>query len=835
MRRSKDREPIILVIDFHHARGPEVELCFCKQGADVLVKNDWSLLPFMALSDGAHASTEDFSYFTLRQSATDSEPATSLFGISCTRQIDSASLINRSPEVTRSTVQKAVVAVIDEPRHFGQLREKLSMVTSAWFAQRDFSDTDILKKFQENLAESLNNDEGQKDEYLGLSLREMIHEFKHQTLVLFKCLLLQPKMLFFGTRCERLCMIQFSLISLIPGLIHHLEDCADPSFDSYAESVVKPTSLKTSERSSLLAYMGLPLQIFGKGSMFGPYTPLQHLDLLADYGTKSYVVGSTNSLLLQQKDRYSDILINLDEDTINISSPSLRSALSLSVADRRWIDFLTQTIYETWDDAHPEQPKTHGYLGSEEFIRLQFEEYLLALLSCEKHHDEVHRGSGTLSPGLDIEGDPASEFGTEFLERWRTTSNYALFYRLTSDSLLFSIVEPRHPCAGGLGIDDIQRRLAQQVAELHLDERVREGREALNKHLATGQKKVSSAFNSFWADIEAMRENQRKKNEERVQQQRSSSELPLASVSMDKESMVSPRASISSNPNSPGAGSWTFGVRKPPAVDLGQAQSTVAAAGQRASSYFSSWGSWANDRRKEWQEKKTSGNNSPISSPTTLVSRQSFPLITNTSSNDSGDLTGRGREKGQGNGHDSKDSASSLSRSLSRKKRWSSLLLRSSETHSFDAEIQNNVNHNNNNGRSPRGSRDLKRGDSNNNINDENDNGNNNNTATAMTSKNNPSLSEPSPAALKLQDKDSLQPLTSISAAAAAPTATSPPVPSPTLTPADKLQVNNQAPEPAISPLRLDESADCNPFTAVDLSSPAQNSEATEGLKTEQR
>lgn len=45
--------------------------------------------------------------------------------------------------------------------------------------------------------------------------------------------------------------------------------------------------------------------------MFGPYTPLQQLDLLADHGTKSYVVGSTNSLLLQQKDRYSDILINV--------------------------------------------------------------------------------------------------------------------------------------------------------------------------------------------------------------------------------------------------------------------------------------------------------------------------------------------------------------------------------------------------------------------------------------------------------------------------------------------------------------------------------------------
>lgn len=55
--------------------------------------------------------------------------------------------------------------------------------------------------------------------------------------------------------------------------------------------------------------------------MFGPYTPLQQLDLLADDGTKSYVVGSTNSLLLQQKDRYSDILINVSSSKIAQCEP----------------------------------------------------------------------------------------------------------------------------------------------------------------------------------------------------------------------------------------------------------------------------------------------------------------------------------------------------------------------------------------------------------------------------------------------------------------------------------------------------------------------------------
>jgi hypothetical protein len=63
-------------------------------------------------------------------------PATSLFGISCTRQLDANELLNRPADVTRSTVQKAVVVVSDSPHHFGQVREKLSVITTAWFSQK---------------------------------------------------------------------------------------------------------------------------------------------------------------------------------------------------------------------------------------------------------------------------------------------------------------------------------------------------------------------------------------------------------------------------------------------------------------------------------------------------------------------------------------------------------------------------------------------------------------------------------------------------------------------------------------------------------------------------
>jgi hypothetical protein len=116
----------------------------------------------MALSDGAHAMAEEFSYFTLldqrsppppesktsdttnsagassdlpAEAAEDMKNATSLFGISCTRQIRSDKLKHKSDDVTRSTVQKAVVVVSPTARGMGELRERLGAVTAAWFAQ----------------------------------------------------------------------------------------------------------------------------------------------------------------------------------------------------------------------------------------------------------------------------------------------------------------------------------------------------------------------------------------------------------------------------------------------------------------------------------------------------------------------------------------------------------------------------------------------------------------------------------------------------------------------------------------------------------------------------
>jgi len=57
----------------------------------------------------------------------------------------------------------------------------------------------------------------------------------------------------------------------------------------------------------MMAYMGLPLDIFGKDAFFQPYLPLQQLDLLKE--TKSWLCGCTNSIVTAQKEI--DLLVNV--------------------------------------------------------------------------------------------------------------------------------------------------------------------------------------------------------------------------------------------------------------------------------------------------------------------------------------------------------------------------------------------------------------------------------------------------------------------------------------------------------------------------------------------
>jgi hypothetical protein len=120
--QNKDQQiAAILVVGFHHAFGPIVEFCVPslpyhkEQGKTqttlekLELPEEWNFLPFLALPgitfflilfvyfgsnsrlyvDGAHQKDEDFAYFHLPPVPGWSVAETTLFGISCNRQIAS--------------------------------------------------------------------------------------------------------------------------------------------------------------------------------------------------------------------------------------------------------------------------------------------------------------------------------------------------------------------------------------------------------------------------------------------------------------------------------------------------------------------------------------------------------------------------------------------------------------------------------------------------------------------------------------------------------------------------------------------------------------------------
>ncbi|GAA6049277.1 hypothetical protein JCM3770_005918 [Rhodotorula araucariae] len=536
----------VALVGFDHALGPTIEFTHpdsLKENTE-LQRN----LPFLALPDGAHARDEDYSYFHLLLPSV--APAQTIFGISCNRQIPADQLINKGKDVTRSTVQKAIVVLASKPI-FGALRDKLGVVTRSFFAQRNFDDkailVDLFRSFDPALAlekgkgraEERDDDKDEDDEeiknglapvpepplspppeekqraaeedggmYMGTSLRELVHRFRFKTLMLLKLVMLQRRVMFFAANSpvEQLCTFQYSLVTLIPALLTALDDAASPALDERAHRITKPSSLKTSDKYSLIRYLGLPLDVFGKGSFFQPYLPLQQIDLLK---TSSYLVGTTNSIFQQQRDCHIDVIVNIDSASLEVLNPKLTPLITLTAADRKWMDELVTTVDASWNAADPARPLGQGFVGSDDFLRAKFEEYVCSLLACVKFGEFLARERGERAEMLlsapELESYNPASFNEAFINAFKRTSAFELWDR-TTDEVIFDLVEPKHPMEGKTNpIEDVGIRLVHGLHDLSSDlspalaPLPQKARERLSKGWVQGRDGV-------WGAVEAIRE-----------------------------------------------------------------------------------------------------------------------------------------------------------------------------------------------------------------------------------------------------------------------------------------------------------------------------------------
>ncbi|KAF8133682.1 transport protein Avl9-domain-containing protein [Boletus edulis] len=482
----------IALVDFNHLVGPKIEF---SQGDIFEDEEIAKVLPFLALPDGAHLSLEDYSYFHL---VPDVSNPTTVFGISCNRQIAASTLLVKDVDVTRSIVQKAVVVLASKPV-FGPIRDRLGVVTRALFAQRDFTDTQILVEFGNSLEISLRTQLTESGLYIALSRlcrREFVHVFRHRTLVLLKALMLQKKIMFYGHPVERLCTYQYSLISLIPSLLQTLDDCGSPPLAARAPTLFRPNSLKTSDRKSMLAYIGLPLDLFGKDAFFQPYLSLQQLDLLKD--SQSWLCGSTNSIVTQQKEI--DILVNTETATLEIRNPRLERSVALTAADRKWIDEIVRDVNDSWDDTDPTKAVMH-FKGSDDYLRSKFEEYVTAALASVRYREFLSKGkgNGTIIAGTSGDASTLEDYNIVWIAEFTKTNAYEVWDRST-DPMLFDIVEPRHPCNEKPSVvSDIGLRLSEGIQDLKLEQQLAPTREAISRTLTAGSA-------NFFKAVEGVRE-----------------------------------------------------------------------------------------------------------------------------------------------------------------------------------------------------------------------------------------------------------------------------------------------------------------------------------------
>ncbi|XP_027696016.1 late secretory pathway protein AVL9 homolog [Vombatus ursinus] len=229
--RGGPRGPVlhIVVVGFHHKKGCQVEFSYppliTGEGHDShTLPEEWKYLPFLALPDGAHNYQEDTVFFHLPPR---NGNGMTVYGVSCYRQIEAKALKVRQADVTRETVQKSVCVLSQLPL-YGLLQAKLQLITHAYFEEKDFSQISILKELYEHMNSSLGRAtiEGSQV-YLGLSPRDLVLQFRHKVLILFKLILLEKKVLFYISPVNRLVGALMTVLSLFPGMIEHgLRDCS---------------------------------------------------------------------------------------------------------------------------------------------------------------------------------------------------------------------------------------------------------------------------------------------------------------------------------------------------------------------------------------------------------------------------------------------------------------------------------------------------------------------------------------------------------------------------------------------------------------------------------
>ncbi|XP_043258297.1 late secretory pathway protein AVL9 homolog isoform X1 [Colletes gigas] len=231
---------------------------------------------------------------------------------------------------------------------------------------------------------------------------------------------------------------------------------------------------------------GLPLNLFMKGYLCLPYLSLPYLDLLADINVRGYIVGVTN-ILFKQKKQLIDVLVEVDNTRIETTDPELRRQLHLTTEDLRFADYIVRHVSEPRKDIFLDGV---GWEGGDEWIRTQFRVYLLSMLRTSMQQDSRQ----------------SDHYNSAFIAAWRLTNNYKMWSNSNKPEI--NNIEPGHPFAGQLSVQDMKLRLSHTMQNTESGRKLNQAMASTGRAVATTGKAVGGAisqakgaFSNWWSTL----------------------------------------------------------------------------------------------------------------------------------------------------------------------------------------------------------------------------------------------------------------------------------------------------------------------------------------------
>jgi len=242
---------------------------------------------------------------------------------------------------------------------------------------------------------------------------------------------------------------------------------------------------------------GFPLALFKKGNLCHPYLSLHYLDLLADSRVKGFLIGTTNILFKQKKDLV-DVIVEMQDGSIEILDGNLKKQVMLTTPDLRFAEnIVRQVTMESGGRNEDTFMDGVGWEGGDEWIRSQFKYYLM----CAMRTSLTEEGNGI-----------RDSFGSGFLSLWEETNNWKTWRDYVNseerETPGIYAISPGHPCTGGISVSDVKIRFSHSMQNTEGGRRFNQavqntGKAVLQTGKAVGGALTSAkgAFSSWWTNV----------------------------------------------------------------------------------------------------------------------------------------------------------------------------------------------------------------------------------------------------------------------------------------------------------------------------------------------